>query len=249
MVFQKLLRMGEGRRLKDLWEQVRQIEALEPRFAEMTDAELRGQKDTFEARLAAGEELDDIAYEAFATVRAAARRVLKQFPYPVQILGGLVLHDGDIAEMRTGEGKTLTSTMPVYLNALSGKGVHVVTVNPYLAARDAEWMGRVYRFLGLDVGLVFSGQPRAQKHDAYAAHVTYGTNSEFGFDFLRDHMVLRPSDMMQRGHAYAIVDEVDSILVDEARTPLIISGPAEKATADYELFARQIMPRLQREVH
>jgi preprotein translocase subunit SecA len=249
MVFQKLLRMGEGRRLKDLWGQVRQIEALEPRFADMTDAELRGQKDAFEARLAAGEELDDIAFEAFATVREAARRVLKQFPYPVQILGGLVLHDGDISEMRTGEGKTLTSTMPVYLNALSGKGVHVVTVNPYLAARDAEWMGRVYRFLGLDVGLVFSGQPRAQKHDAYAAHVTYGTNSEFGFDFLRDHMVLRPPDMMQRGHAYAIVDEVDSILVDEARTPLIISGPAEQATADYELFARQIMPRFQRDVH
>jgi preprotein translocase subunit SecA len=249
MVFQKLLRMGEGRRLKELWGQVHEIEALEPLFAQMTDAELRGQKDKFEARLADGEDLDDIAFEAFATVREAARRVLRQFPYPVQILGGLVLHDGDIAEMRTGEGKTLTSTMPVYLNALAGNGVHVVTVNPYLAARDAEWMGRVYRLLGLDVGLVFSGQPRAQKSGAYAAHVTYGTNSEFGFDFLRDHMVLRASDMMQRGHAYAIVDEVDSILVDEARTPLIISGPAEQATADYELFARQIMPRLQRDVH
>ena len=249
MVFQKVLRMGEGRRLRDLWKQVREVEALESRFAEMTDAQLREQKDTFAARLADGEDLDDIAFEAFATVREAARRVLGQFPYPVQVLGGLVLHDGDIAEMRTGEGKTLTSTMPVYLNALAGKGVHVVTVNPYLAARDAEWMGRIYRFLGLDVGLVFSGQPRSDKREAYAAHVTYGTNSEFGFDFLRDHMVLRAADMMQRGHGYAIVDEVDSILVDEARTPLIISGPTEQATADYELFARQIMPRLQRDVH
>jgi preprotein translocase subunit SecA len=249
MVLQKMLRMGEGRRLKELWKQVREVEDLEPRFAEMTDAELREQKDKFEARLAGGEDLDDIAYEAFATVREAARRVLKQFPYPVQILGGLVLHDGDIAEMRTGEGKTLTSTMPVYLNALAGNGVHVVTVNPYLAARDAEWMGRIYGFLGLNTGLVFSGQSRSSKREAYGAHVTYGTNSEFGFDFLRDHMVLRASDKMQRGHTYAIVDEVDSILIDEARTPLIISGPAEQATADYELFARQIMPRLQRDVH
>jgi preprotein translocase subunit SecA len=249
MVLQKMLRMGEGRRLKELWRQAHEIEALEPRFAGMTDDELRAQKDAFQQRLADGEDLDDIAYEAFATVREAARRVLGQFPYPVQILGGLVLHDGDIAEMRTGEGKTLTSTMPVYLNALAGKGVHVVTVNPYLAARDAEWMGRIYRFLGLDVGLVYSGQSRADKREAYKAHVTYGTNSEFGFDFLRDHMVLHASDMMQRGHHYAIVDEVDSILVDEARTPLIISGPAEQATADYELFARQIMPRLKRDVH
>ena len=165
------------------------------------------------------------------------------------VLGGLVLHDGDIAEMRTGEGKTLTSTMPVYLNALGGEGVHVVTVNPYLAARDREWMGRIYEFLGLEAGLVYSGQSRADKRVAYAADVTYGTNSEFGFDFLRDHMVLRPEDLMQRGHASAIVDEVASILVDEARTPLIISGPAEQATADYELFARQIMPRLRRDEH
>jgi preprotein translocase subunit SecA len=249
MVLQKVLRMGEGRRLRELWRQVHEVEALEPRFAEMTDAELRAQKDLFQTRLTEGEDLDDITYEAFATVREAARRVLGQFPYPVQILGGLVLHDGDIAEMRTGEGKTLTSTMPVYLNALAGNGVHVVTVNPYLAARDAEWMGRIYRFLGLEVGLVFSGQSRSDKRAAYAADVTYGTNSEFGFDFLRDHMVLQEADMMQRGHHYAIVDEVDSILIDEARTPLIISGPAEHATADYELFARQIMPRLKRDVH
>jgi preprotein translocase subunit SecA len=250
-MFNKLLRMGEGRRLKDLWKQAHEVEALEDRYVPdaMSDAELRGQTEAFRARLADGEDLDDIAYEAFAVVREAARRVLGQFPYPVQVLGGLVLHDGDIAEMRTGEGKTLTSTMPVYLNALGGKGVHVVTVNPYLAARDREWMGRIYEFLGLQAGLVYAGQSRADKRVAYAADVTYGTNSEFGFDFLRDHMVLRPEDLMQRGHAYAIVDEVDSILVDEARTPLIISGPAEQATADYELFAKQIMPRLRRDEH
>jgi len=250
-MFNKLLRVGEGRRLKDLWKQAGEVEALEERYVPeaMSDAELRAQTDVFRSRLAEGEDLDDIAYEAFAVVREAARRVLGQFPYPVQILGGFVLHDGDIAEMRTGEGKTLTSTMPVYLNALAGTGVHVVTVNPYLAARDRDWMGRIYGFLGLEAGLVYAGQSRDDKRLAYAADVTYGTNSEFGFDFLRDHMVLRAEDMMQRGHAYAIVDEVDSILVDEARTPLIISGPAEQATADYELFARQIMPRLHRDEH
>jgi preprotein translocase subunit SecA len=250
-MFNKLLRMGEGRRLKDLWSQVHEVEALEGRYAPdaMSDAELRAQTDAFRARLADGEELDDIAYEAFAVVREAARRVLGQFPYPVQVLGGFVLHDGDIAEMRTGEGKTLTATMPVYLNALAGSGVHVVTVNPYLAARDRDWMGRVYGFLGLRAGLVYAGQSRDDKRLAYSADVTYGTNSEFGFDFLRDHMVLRAEDMMQRGHTYAIVDEVDSILIDEARTPLIISGPAEQATADYELFAKQIMPRLHRDQH
>jgi len=250
-MFNKLLRMGEGRRLKDLWKQVGEVEALEERYLPevMPDAELRAQTDAFRARLADGEDLDDIAYEAFAVVREAARRVLGQFPFPVQILGGFVLHDGDIAEMRTGEGKTLTSTMPVYLNALVGAGVHVVTVNPYLAARDRDWMGRIYTFLGMQAGLVYAGQSRDDKRRAYGAEVTYGTNSEFGFDFLRDHMVLRADDMMQRGHAYAIVDEVDSILVDEARTPLIISGPAEQATADYELFAKQVMPRLRREEH
>ena len=249
MVLQRLLRAGEGRRLKDLWRQVRQIEELESEFAEKTDVQLREQTEIFRKRLADGEELDDLAYEAFATVREAARRVLGQHPYPVQMLGGLVLHDGDIAEMRTGEGKTLTATMPVYLNALQERGVHVVTVNPYLAARDRDWMGRIYEFLGLEAGLIYAGQARDEKRMAYAADVTYGTNSEFGFDFLRDHMVLRPEDMMQRGHAFAIVDEVDSILIDEARTPLIISGPAEQATADYELFAKQIMPRLSRDVH
>ncbi len=250
-MFQKLLRIGEGRRLKDLWGHAREVEALEPHYTEdkMTAAELRGQTAVLRRRLADGEDLDGIAFEAFAVVREAARRVLGQFPYPVQVLGGFVLHDGDIAEMRTGEGKTLTATMPVYLNALAGRGVHVITVNPYLAARDRDWMGRVYGYLGLRAGLVHAGQTRDDKRAAYAADVTYGTNSEFGFDFLRDHMVLRVSDMMQRGHAYAIVDEVDSILVDEARTPLIISGPAEQATADYELFAKQVMPRLQRDVH
>jgi preprotein translocase subunit SecA len=248
-MFSKLLRIGEGRRLKDLWKQVAEVEALAGDHEQMSDDELRGQTERFRERLAAGEDLDDIAYEAFATVREAARRVLGQYPYPVQILGGFVLHDGDIAEMRTGEGKTLTATMPVYLNALAGRGVHVITVNPYLAARDRDWMGRIYSFLGLRTGLVFSGQSRDDKRAAYGADITYGTNSEFGFDFLRDHMVLRAADMMQRGHAYAIVDEVDSILVDEARTPLIISGPAEQAADDYVLFATQIMPRLQRDVH
>ncbi|CAN5913125.1 preprotein translocase subunit SecA [soil metagenome] len=250
-MFTKMLRMGEGRRLKDLWRQAREVEALESSYTSdvMTDAQLRGQTEKFRERLAAGEDLDDIAYEAFAVVREAARRVLGQFPYPVQILGGFVLHDGDIAEMRTGEGKTLTATMPVYLNGLGGGSVHVITVNPYLAARDRDWMGRIYQFLGLETGLVYSGQSRDDKRAAYDAAITYGTNSEFGFDFLRDHMVLRAADMMQRGHAFAIVDEVDSILVDEARTPLIISGPAEQATADYDLFAKQVMPSLKRDVH
>jgi preprotein translocase subunit SecA len=172
-MFNKLLRMGEGRRLKDLWKQVGEVEALEERYLPevMPDAELRAQTDAFRARLADGEDLDDIAYEAFAVVREAARRVLGQFPFPVQILGGFVLHDGDIAEMRTGEGKTLTSTMPVYLNALAGAGVHVVTVNPYLAARDRDWMGRIYTFLGMQAGLVYAGQSRDDKRRAYGAEV------------------------------------------------------------------------------
>jgi preprotein translocase subunit SecA len=182
-------------------------------------------------------------------VREAARRVLHQRAYDVQVLGGVALHQGDIAEMKTGEGKTLTSTMPVYLNALGGKGVHVVTVNPYLASRDAEWMGRIYRFLGLEVGLVYSQQPKPDKRAAYAADITYGTNNEFGFDFLRDHMVLSAEDKVQRGHAYAIVDEVDSILIDEARTPLIISGPADQATEWYTVFAKRVAPRLTKDEH
>ena len=249
MVLQKVLRFGEGRRLKQLWGLVEQVNAREDDVRGLSDAELRARTDEFRARLADGETLDDLLPEAFATVREAAQRVLDQRPYDVQVLGGAALHGGDIAEMRTGEGKTLTSTMPVYLNALAGKGVHVVTVNPYLAARDAEWMGRVHRFLGLTVGLIQPQQPKADKRAAYAADITYGTNNEFGFDFLRDHMVLTPADKVQRGHHYAIVDEVDSILVDEARTPLIISGPADQATEWYSVFARRVVPRLVRDQH
>ena len=249
MVLQKVLRFGEGRRLKQLWSQVEQVNALEGDVAKLDDDALAARTGEFKQRLENGETLGDIAFEAFATVREVAQRVLGQRPYDVQVLGGLVLHAGEIAEMRTGEGKTLTSTMPVYLNALSDKGVHVVTVNPYLAARDAEWMGRVYRFLGLEVGLVRSQQPKAEKRIAYGADVTYGTNNEFGFDFLRDHMVLTPPEKVQRGHNFVIVDEVDSILIDEARTPLIISGSADQATEWYTVFARRVMPRLQRDTH
>ncbi len=249
MVLQKLLRLGEGKRLKELGGVVERVNALEPDAADLSDAELRDRTEEFRRRLTDGETLDDLLPEAFAAVREAAKRVLGQRPYDVQVLGGVALHQGDIAEMRTGEGKTLTSTMPVYLNALEGKGVHVVTVNPYLASRDAEWMGRVYRFLGLSVGLVYAQQPRAEKRAAYASDITYGTNNEFGFDFLRDHMVLAAKDKVQRGHHYAIVDEVDSILVDEARTPLIISGPADQATEWYQVFAKRVVPRLVRDEH
>jgi preprotein translocase subunit SecA len=249
MVLQKLLRMGEGRQLRQLQALVQQVNAREDEVAALDDEGLRARTAELRARVADGETVDDLLPDAFATVREAAQRVLGQRPYDVQVLGGAALHLGNIAEMRTGEGKTLTSTMPVYLNALAGKGVHVVTVNPYLASRDAEWMGRVYRFLGLEVGLVYSQQPKADKRAAYAADVTYGTNNEFGFDFLRDHMVLTKPDKVQRGHHFAIVDEVDSILIDEARTPLIISGPADQATEWYTVFAKRVVPRLEVDVH
>ena len=249
MVLDKLLRMGEGRRLKQLWKMVEEVGTREADVQGMSDGELAAQTDVFRKRLADGETLDDILFEAFATVREAAQRVLGQRPYDVQILGGIVIHQGEIAEMRTGEGKTLTSTAPVYLNGLSGKGVHVVTVNPYLASRDAEWMGRVYGFLGLTTGYVYSQQAKASKRDAYACDVTYGTNNELGFDYLRDHMVLRPDQLVQRGHNFAIVDEIDSILIDEARTPLIISGPADASSQWYQVFATRIAPRLTRDVH
>ncbi len=244
MVLQKILRLGEGRHLKRLQGLVGQVNAADGAVAELSDEELRARTGQFKQRLADGATLDDLLPEVFATVREAADRVLGQRPYDVQVLGGVALHQGNIAEMRTGEGKTLTSTMPVYLNALAGKGVHVVTVNPYLASRDADWMGRIHRFLGLTVGLVQPQDSKIGKRAAYAADITYGTNNEFGFDFLRDHMVLRPDEKVQRGHAYAIVDEVDSILVDEARTPLIISGPADQATEWYSVFAKRVVPRL-----
>jgi preprotein translocase subunit SecA len=249
VVLQKVLRFGEGRRLKQLAAVVGQVNALEDGVTGLSDEQLRGRTAEFKERLARGAAIDDLLPEAFATVREAAHRVLGQRPYDVQVLGGAALHTGEIAEMRTGEGKTLTSTMPVYLNALTGKGVHIVTVNPYLATRDADWMGRIHRFLGLTVGLVYPQQPREEKRGAYGADITYGTNNEFGFDFLRDHMVVRAEDKSQRGHHYAIVDEVDSILIDEARTPLIISGPADQATEWYTVFAKRVVPRLQKDVH
>jgi preprotein translocase subunit SecA len=215
-------------------------------LAAMTDGQLLAQTEKLRARLGAGESIDDVLPEAFATVREAATRAVKLRPFDVQLIGGMVLHEGKISEMRTGEGKTLVATLPVYLNALTGQGVHVVTVNEYLAQRDAEWMGPVYRFLGLSVGVITSGQQPADKRAAYACDVTYGTNNEFGFDYLRDNLAFRLEDRVQRGQHYAIVDEVDSILIDEARTPLIISGPAEEST---ELYVKinELVPRFKRQ--
>ncbi|MGH3665830.1 MAG: preprotein translocase subunit SecA, partial [Egibacteraceae bacterium] len=249
MVLQKILRLGEGRQLRRLEALVAEVNAAEDGVTGLSDEQLRARTTEFRGRLAEGEQFDDLLPEVFATVREAAQRVLGQRPYDVQVLGGAALHGGNIAEMRTGEGKTLTSTMPVYLNALAGNGVHVVTVNPYLASRDAEWMGRVHTFLGLSVGLVHSQQQKTDKRAAYAADITYGTNNELGFDFLRDHMVLASDEKVQRGHHYAIVDEVDSILVDETRTPLIISGPADQATEWYTVFAKRVVPRLTKDTH
>ena len=214
------------RLLKQYRRVVEQLNALEPQFEALDDAALRAKTDEFRQRIAQGTSLDDLLAEAFAAVREGGKRSLKMRHFDVQYIGGMALHDGKIAEMRTGEGKTLMATLPVYLNALSGKGVHVVTVNDYLARRDAEWMGRLYGFLGLSVGVNVPGLTREEKQAAYNADVTYGTNNEFGFDYLRDNMVFELRDRVQRGLNFAIVDEVDSILIDEARTPLIISGQA-----------------------
>ena len=217
----------------------------------MSEDELRGTTERLRARLAQGETLDDILPDAFAAVREADWRVLGKRPFRVQVIGGILLHQGRIAEMKTGEGKTLVATMPAYLNALSGKGVHIVTVNDYLARRDSEEMGRVYAYLGLKTGLVVHGQSKLQKREAYEADITYGTNNEFGFDYLRDNMVIYKHQMVQRGHEFAIVDEVDSILVDEARTPLIISGAGEESTDLYDRaneFARKLKRQVRREV-
>jgi len=223
------------RLLKQLRRQVLQINALEPQMQALSDEALRGQTIAFRERLAAGATLDQLLPEAFAVVREAGKRVFGMRHFDMQLVGGMVLHSGKIAEMRTGEGKTLMATLPVYLNALSGRGVHVVTVNDYLARRDAEWMGRLYNFLGLSVGVVVPQQSNDEKIAAYRADITYGTNNEFGFDYLRDNMEYRVEDRRQRSLVYAIVDEVDSILIDEARTPLIISGQAEDHT---ELYIR-----------
>ncbi len=221
------------RKVKPLWATIAKINALEPRFQVMSDDELRGQTPLFRERLEKGETLDDLLPEAFAVVREAAKRTLGQRHFDVQLVGGIVLHRGNIAEMKTGEGKTLVATLPVYLNALAGDGVHVVTVNDYLAKRDSEWMGQIYRFLGMSVGVIVHGLSDEERKAAYGADITYGTNNEFGFDYLRDNMKYSLDTMSQRGHSFAIVDEVDSILIDEARTPLIISGPTEDQTEMY----------------
>jgi len=244
----KILRAGEGRAVKELVKISLQVNKFEPEVSSLDDQSLRAKTDSFKERINKGETLDSILPEAFAVVREAARRTLGQRHYDVQLMGGAALHKGNIAEMKTGEGKTLVSTLPAYLNALTGKGVHIVTVNDYLAERDSEWMGRVHRFLGLKVGVILASMSPAERREAYAADITYGTNNECGFDYLRYNMSWSLADCVQRSHNFAIVDEVDSILIDEARTPLIISGPADKATKWYVEFAN-IVARLNRDTH
>lgn len=246
VIIDQILHAGEGRIQRKLQRVAKQINSIEEDFVALSDAELRGLTDEYKRRLAEGETLEDLMPEAFATVREAAKRTLGQRHFDVQLMGGVAMHWGNIAEMKTGEGKTLVSTLPVYLNALTEKGVHIVTVNDYLAKRDAEWMGRIHRFLGLHVDVILAQMPPDQRRKAYAADVTYGTNNEFGFDYLRDNMAWSKEELVQREHHYAIVDEVDSILVDEARTPLIISGPVEQSARWYVEFAR-IAPRLRRD--
>ncbi len=246
-MFKKVFGSRNDRLVKQYLQKVKAINALEPAMEKLTDAELNAKTAEFKARIGQGESLDKLLPEAFAAVREAARRVLGLRHYDVQMVGGMVLHDGKIAEMRTGEGKTLMSTLPAYLNALAGKGVHVVTVNDYLASRDAEWMGRVYGFLGLTTGVNLSQMPHDAKQTAYAADITYGTNNEYGFDYLRDNMVFQLGEKVQRPLAFCIIDEVDSILIDEARTPLIISGQSEESTALYQQV-NLVPPRLTRQL-
>src|ERR671915_1773747 len=236
--FEKVLRVGEGRRLKRLRSQAEYIGTLEPEFEALSDAELAGKTAEFRQRLDNGEPLEELLFEAFAAVREARRRESDQRIFDVQLMGGIVLHEGDIAEMKTGEGKTFVASLALYLNALTGGGTHLVTVNDYLAKRDAEWNRGVYERLGMTVGYIQNMMPFAQRKVAYDADVTYGTNSEFGFDYLRDNMAVSKEGLVQRSHSYAIVDEVDSILIDEARTPLIISGEPETAAQEYYAFAR-----------
>ena len=230
---EKLFGSFSDRELKKINPIAKQVLALEEKYAAMPDADLQAQTAVFKQQLADGKTTDDILPDAFAVCREAAWRVLGMKHFPVQVIGGIALHRGDISEMQTGEGKTLVATLPAYLNALTGEGVHVVTVNDYLAKRDSEWMGKLYRWLGLSVGLIAQGMDGDARRAAYAADITYGTNNEFGFDYLRDNMVTYKANMVQRGHAYAIVDEVDSILIDEARTPLIISGRGEDSSSLY----------------
>ena len=229
-VFKKLLGQSNEAEVRRLQKIADQVLAKEAEYRALTDEQLQAKTPEFKQRLKAGETLDDILPDAFAACREAADRTVGMRPYPVQVIGGVCLHQGRIAEMKTGEGKTLVATLPAYLNALTGEGVHIVTVNDYLARRDSEWMGKIYKFMGLTVGLIVHDLDNAQRRAAYACDITYGTNNEMGFDYLRDNMVIHERDMVQRGHVYAIVDEVDSILIDEARTPLIISGQGDKST-------------------
>ena len=244
----KLFGSHSDRELKKIYPIADQVLALDETYSKLTDEELKAKTPEFKARLANGETLDDLLPEAFAAAREAAWRVLGMKPYRVQVIGGIVLHQGRIAEMRTGEGKTLVAVLPAYLNALTGEGVHIVTVNDYLAKRDSEWMGKVYRFMGLTVGLIIHDVEPMDRQAAYAADITYGTNNEMGFDYLRDNMAIYKQQVVQRGHAFAIVDEVDSILIDEARTPLIISGQGDESTDLYRL-AEDFVCRLKCKVY
>lgn len=239
-ILEKIFGSYSERELKRIMPIVESIEAMEPEIRALTDAQLRAKTDEFKERLANGETLDDILPEAFAVVREAADRVIGERHFKVQLMGGIILHQGRIAEMKTGEGKTLTATLPLYLNALEGKGAHLVTVNDYLAKYQAELMGKIYSFLGLSVGVIVHGMDNNARRNAYHCDITYGTNNEFGFDYLRDNMVVYKENMVQRDLHYAIVDEVDSILIDEARTPLIISGQGEESTELYERADRLV---------
>src|SRR5947199_6206186 len=240
----RALRMGEARQFKDYEKRVARINDIEPEMELLEDHELHEEADALRERARDGEPLDDLLYEAFALCREAARRTVGMRHFDVQLIGGMVLHDGSIAEMKTGEGKTLVATLPIFLNSLAGGSVHLVTVNDYLARRDAEWMGPIYEALGVKVGVIQNMQSFDEKKIAYDADVTYGTNSEFGFDYLRDNMAVSLEEVVQRGHPFAIVDEVDNILIDEARTPLIISGAPEEAADLYTKFAR-LAPQLE----
>ncbi|MDX6524114.1 MAG: preprotein translocase subunit SecA, partial [Gaiellales bacterium] len=239
-VFQKILRAGEGRTLGRMKVRVNEVNALEPAYEALSDEQLAAKTIEFRERFDQGEDLDDLLPEAFAAVREASKRSIGLRPFDVQLIGGMVLHEGRIAEMKTGEGKTLVATLPLYLNALAGVNVHLVTVNDYLARRDAAWMGPIYQALGISVGVIQNMMPDEERRTAYQSDVTYGTNSEFGFDYLRDNMAPAIEYTVQRGHWFAIVDEVDSILIDEARTPLIISGEPEQAAETYYAFAKAV---------
>src|SRR5436190_20751091 len=236
--FERLLRVGEGRRLKRLKSQAAYVTSLEPELEQLSDEELAGKTAEFKERLANGETLEQLLFEAYAAVREAFKRTMGVRLFDVQVMGGIVLHEGDIAEMKTGEGKTFVATQPLYLNALEGRGVHLVTVNDYIAKSDASWVDQVYEALGMRASWIENMMPFAERNEAYKAEITYGTNSEFGFDYLRDNMAVSLDGVVQRGHSFAIVDEVDSILIDEARTPLIISGEPETAAQLYYDFAR-----------